>query len=523
MSKYEIWYGDHPFFIPQYRLLTTVDTADQSGFEDVSSLAHNIPYWATIREVRGLSNEEKGEFFYPPMQFKTQDLPFSFENMIVSYSLDNPNSTNYKEIEIGKTQANSGSFTIESLDRGLKVWIKAKAQLESILGSYGAESPIQETTTLNTPANGYDVLIKTDGDYITVAENTFSEEYKITNLIPEKEYTVKIQTKEFLDNPDAEGFDEEVFTTAEMPPPPETKKPFEQYINKFDTRIFLELGEYGDIQKDSESKDFVKNISPKGTENSTALLYQNNVRIVKPAEKNYFPLLKQTEEQYVKYERISFKKIVPQKTFNTTTFKFEHYVEVPLPSILYEDILSVRLNNKNVNMSNVELTEGKLSIKENKGSMLDSNSVTVLVNENITLTPQTYNYDTDLMEKIEILELEDLEVEDFEVEYTNEETKTLTAYNYVGKDIYLDPYYRVSFSENESEESIYDTIIQNKTNKFKIMRLKNIDDEYILEEYHDCALEEDPSYSEDKTVNKRTYTFICFNLKTTKIQPPQCT
>jgi hypothetical protein len=522
VSKYEIWYGDHPFFIPQYRLLTTVDTADQSGFEDLFNLAHNIPYWVTIREVKGLSNEEKGAFFYPPMQFKTQDLPFSFENMIVSYSLDSPNSTKYKEIELGKTQANSGNFIIENLDRELKVWIKAKVQLESVLGAYGAESQVSEITTLNTPLNGYDIFVKTTGDYTIVEEGVMTEEYLVKNLIPDTEYTVKIQTKEFLSSPEAEKSSEQLFSTISAPEPPFVKSSFDKYINKFDTRIFIELGEYGDIQQDSESKDFVKNIRPQPTEQSTAVLYENKVRIVKPNQENYLPLIKKPEEQYIKYKKTDFRKISPKKLLNPISFKFEHFLEVSLPDVLYEDIISVYLNSRRVEMVNVELSSGKLSIKENKGLMLDSNNVSVITNENETLIPQTYNYETDLMQKSDILDLDDLDVEDFEVEYNSFDIKTLTAYDNVGKDIYQDSYYRITFSENESEECIYDIVIQNKDSKFKIMRLKKVDEDYVLEEYSDCVLEDDPSYSEDKTINKWNYSFICFNLKTTKVESPAC-
>lgn len=279
------------------------------------------------------------------------------------------------------------------------------------------------------------------------------------------------------------------------------------FINSTDTELIIETQESGVLLDNYQIKpDTTKTLL------FNPSIEKNNVKIVNNnSTLEFIPHLKSNAENPITYEKKLYKNIEFVKTYDKFTYSFTHTLTIDMVGYDFDDVIAVFVNNQQTASADyMKLPIGKLSIRKNVSDLLDYNTIVVLYNTHTPTTPTCMTYDTDTLTHSQILALNRIDVNNFTVKKTSEQRKDFTILSNTGKKQQLNTQYQISFDEQYSDNNLYDKIIQLQNLKFKIIRI--IYDSALpvyIEYFRDCVLTDEPSYSEDSTVNKYSYTFNC--------------
>ncbi len=288
-------------------------------------------------------------------------------------------------------------------------------------------------------------------------------------------------------------------------------------INKPDTEIILEIGEL----KQESTRAPQRHIKALDTDSQT-LLYNTTTKKAKIIKLTDLSLENKTEtnDEYIEFETIKFYSVYIEKEYDPSVYSTIFYTTIDLPvGIDQSDILTICFNKYFIDIINdVDYTAfPKLSIKILPEYVCSFNNIELrykIANKQY----EYWSYDSDDLydsindlEMLNIRSLDKVEISDLNIKKLSEDIKIKNIKSEIGENQHLNTKYEISFSENEGDVNLYETIIANKNKKFKIIRIINeTNDDFRIEEYRDCVLQNMPSFTENDDVNKYIYNFISY-------------
>lgn len=288
-------------------------------------------------------------------------------------------------------------------------------------------------------------------------------------------------------------------------------------INKSDTEIILEIGEL----KQESATSPQRHIKALNTDSQT-MLYNITTKKAKIIKLTDLSLENKTEsnDEYIKFETIKFYSVSIEKEYDHSVYSTIFYTTIELPSgINQSDILTICFNKYFIDIvNNVDYTEfPKLSIKISPEYVCSFNNIELKYKVD-DKQYEYWSYDTDDLydpindpDMLNIRSLDKVEISDLNIKKLSEDIKIKNVKSEIGENQHLNTKYEISFSENEGDINLYDNIIANKNKKFKIIRIINeTSDDFRIEEYRDCVLQNMPSFTENNDVNKYIYNFISY-------------
>jgi hypothetical protein len=197
------------------------------------------------------------------------------------------------------------------------------------------------------------------------------------------------------------------------------------------------------------------------------------------------------------------------------TFDYSKYFYLFLPpeyTVYYSTLLTLKVNNivaynyneiyDSIVGANVIMIDIS-SQQEIINSLRDSNRVTLYTTgtESPTVSCIQYESDTDtsLLNTMDYIDIFDFNVTE---EYTSYEEEVSNKITDIVK---TKMYYKIMFSDYNSEYSLYKQL--DKNSFFKLSIKKTVDDETSVVSYYDLVMVNDPKYEETDTANKWTYEF----------------
>lgn len=279
-------------------------------------------------------------------------------------------------------------------------------------------------------------------------------------------------------------------------------------INTTDTTIILEKGESNEITTQSFDRcPPVSNITGSCYNPATDKLYK--------LYQKYIPMNTKTIDtnEYSSVSIFNIKDVGFTSSVDTLDYSKYFYLFLPPEyTKYYSTLLKLKVNNIIANSYNqiYDSTVGANVImidvssqQEIINSLRDSNRVTLYTigTKSPTVSCIQYESDTDisLLNTMDYIDIFDFNITEEHTSYEEEVANKITDI------VKTKIYYKISFSDYNSEYSLYKQL--DKDSFFKLSIKKTVNDETSVVSYYDLVMINDPKYEETDTVNKWTYEF----------------